>query len=235
MSTQFDFQRQQSAEGRGGPLQNQRSSSKKRPSKRPHRQSPMNTAELSDAGLVAPNSPQRHSKFLQEGITMSPTDREGNSGPIVDNARTVGRTSQLSSSAYSAPITGPPIQGDPQFSPLSPEDSPLPHNSQKRSTGLSLFPTKTNENPAPPPTAFIPTASTPTHNGSSVARSDSFSTNSALHVPTYLNYGTQSVEHLSLAAALEWKKAHKKSKKSARVPPVQGAHLLNELKHRDHV
>jgi hypothetical protein len=66
-------------------------------------------------------------------------------------------------------------------------------------------------------------------------RSDSISTRSISTVPTSQYGSYQSLGHLSFAAILEWKTAHKKSKKNVRVPPVRGADLLDKCNDRDHV
>ena len=68
-----------------------------------------------------------------------------------------------------------------------------------------------------------------------MTRSDSVSTRSVSTVPTSQYGSYQSLGHLSLAAILDWKKAHKKSKKNSRVPPVRGADLLDKCNGRDHV
>jgi hypothetical protein len=44
-----------------------------------------------------------------------------------------------------------------------------------------------------------------------------------------------SMEYLSVNTCIEWKKAHKKIKKQSKVPPLPGAHLMEDLKDRDHV
>jgi hypothetical protein len=45
----------------------------------------------------------------------------------------------------------------------------------------------------------------------------------------------QAMDYLSVSTCLEWKKAHKKVKNHAQVPPLPGAHLLKALNGRDHV
>jgi hypothetical protein len=233
VSSHFDFPRQLPTEGRRGPSQSQRSSSHQRLGKRPHRQSTMTNAESSDDGLVGPSSSQLYAEFLQEGIVMSTTDGKGNSGSIVDNSKTGDRGSRPSLPAHTASMTAPAIQGDLPSS-MSLNDHSL-HNPQKRSLGLSLFPTNSSKSQATPHTIDIPFEKASTYRDNSLARSDSISNNSVSTVPTHIYNTSQSAKQLSLAAVLEWKKAHKKSKKKARVPPVRGADLLDKLNDRDHV
>ena len=194
----------------------------------------MNTGELSDDGFVAPNAPELCSEFSQEGIAMSPTDGEGNSGSVVDNERTIGQGNRHPSSTYSIPIIGPAVQSDSPSYPFSPDHFHIPPKSQKRSPELSSFPSTIHTNPAPPPTVINPITRTSIHHDSLVARSGPFPNNLGLPAPTHLSGRAHSVEYLSLAAAIEWKKAHK-VKKHARVPSLPGANVLDELKDRDHV
>jgi hypothetical protein len=233
-SSQFDFRRHLSTEGRPRPLQSRRSSGYKKPNELSHGQSHMITAALSDDGLVAPNAPETCSGFSQEGITMSPTDGEGNSDSAVDNEKTIGQGSRHPSSAYSIPIIGPAVQSDPPPYPFNPDHYHIPPKSPKRSPGLSSFLSTIHTNPAPPPAVISPITRTSTHRDNFVERSGPFSNNLELPAPAHQSGRAHSVEHLSLAAALEWKKAHK-VKKHARVPSLPGANLLDELKDRDHV
>jgi hypothetical protein len=231
-SSQYDFYRHLSTEGRPR-LQSRRSSGHKSPNELSHRQSYMNTAELSDDRLLGPNAPELHSEFSQ-GTTMSPADGEENSDSVVDNEKTIGQGSHHPSIAYSIPITSPAVESDSPSYPFSPEHFRIPPKSQKR-LGLSSFPSTIHPNPAPLPTLINPIGSTSTYHDGPVARPEPFPNNLELPAPTHLSGRAHSVEHLSLAAALEWKKAHKKVKKHARVPSLPGANLLDELKDRDHV
>jgi hypothetical protein len=234
VSSHFDFPRQVPAEQRRGPSPSQRSSGHQRPGKRPHRQSLKDTVESSDDGLVGPSSSQLYAEFLQESITMPSIDTKGNNNSIVDNTRSGNRGSRPSSSANTASITGPASQS--VFpSPMSSGDSPILQTTQKRSQGFSLFPTKTTNNQPPPSTVDLPVAKAPTYHDRPLTRSDSISNNSVSTVPTDQYSIYQFARQLSLAAVLEWKRAHKKSKKNARVPPVRGADLLDKLNDRDHV
>jgi len=52
---------------------------------------------------------------------------------------------------------------------------------------------------------------------------------------TPLPIHTQSMDYLSVDTCLEWKKAHKKVKNHAQVPPLPAAYLLKALNGRDHV
>jgi hypothetical protein len=233
-SSRYDFHRHLSTEARLRPLQSWRLSGHKMPNELSHGQTHMNTGELSDDGSVAPNAPERRSEFLQEGMAMSLTDGEGNSDSVVDNEKTIGQGSRHPSSAYSIPIIGPVVRADTLSYPFSPDHFQIPPKSQKRSTQLSSFPSTVHTNPAPPPTVINPMTRTSTHHDSFVARSRPSPNNLELPAPTYLSGRAHSVEHLSLAAAIEWKKAHK-VKKHARVPSLPGTNLLDELKGRDHV
>jgi hypothetical protein len=220
-SSQYNFHRHLSTEGRPRPLQSWRSSSHKKPNELFHGQSHMNTRELFDDGLVAPNTPELYSEFSQEGIALSPTNGEGNSDSVIDNERTI-------------PIIGPAVQSDSPSYPFSPEHFHIPPKTQNRSPELSSFPSTIHTNPAPPLTVINPITKTSTYHDSLVARSRPFSNNLELPTPTHLSGRAHSVEHLSLAAAIEWKKAHK-VKKHVRVPSLPGANLLDDLKDRDHV
>ncbi len=287
-SSHFDFPRQVPTEGRRGPPQSQsqgqgqgqshsqRSSSVQRPVRRPYRHSPMSNADLSDDGLGAPSSSQLYAEYLQEGMTADPIDSKDSSkarSAVAGNASTLDRDTRRASSAYSESTTSRSIQGNLPSS-MNP-DEPLPlQNSQKRSQGLSLFPTNT-KSALPNLTDEIPSTkalsnhgypairsdshsnpsaanmstnqySTPQASESSigntsagqdrpVTRSDSISNRSVSTVPTSQYTAYQSAPHLSVAAVLDWKKAHKKSKKNARVPPVRGADLLDKCNGRDHV
>jgi hypothetical protein len=237
-SSQYDFYRHLSTEGRLRPLQSWRLSGHKMPNELSHGQSHMNTRELSDDGLVAPNAPEPYSEFSQEGIAMSPTDGEGNSDSVVDNKRTIGQVSRHPSSTYSIPIIGPAVQSDSPSYPFSPDHFHIPPKSPKRSPELSSIPSTIHTNPAPPPTVVNtvvnPITRTSTHHDSLLARTGPFPNNLEVPAPTRLSGRAHSVEHLSLAAAIEWKKAHK-VKKHSRVPSLPGANLLDELKDRDHV
>src|SRR5947207_4961229 len=73
-------------------------------------------------------------------------------------------------------------------------------------------------------------AETATHLDTPQAPTEFSYNNLAIPVPTNLSERTHQVEYLSLAAALEWKKASKKVKKHTRIPPLPSAHLLDELK-----
>jgi hypothetical protein len=231
-SSQYNVYRHLSTEARPRPLQSWRSSGHKMPNELSHGQTHMNTGELSDDGPVAPNAPELCSEFSQEGIAISPTDGEGNSGSIVDNEKTIGQGSRHPSSVYSIPIMGPAVQSDSPSYPFNPDHFQIPPKSPKRSTQSSSFPSTSHTNPAPPPTVTI--TRTSTHYDSVAARSGPFPNNLELPAPTHLSGRAHSVEHLSLAAAIEWKKAHK-VKKHARVPSLPGTNLLDELKGRDHV
>lgn len=83
-----------------------------------------------------------------------------------------------------------------------------------------------------------PLAKTSTYT-SSLTRSDSISNTSISTIPTKTSVSDQSgpIGHLSLTAALEWKKALKKSKKNGGLlPPVHGASsVIEKLKDRDHI
>lgn len=46
---------------------------------------------------------------------------------------------------------------------------------------------------------------------------------------------TAGFEYLSLNTCIEWKKTHKKVKKSTKLPPLPGAYILEDLNTRDHV
>jgi len=233
-SSQYDFHRHLSTEGRPRPLQSWRSSGHKMPNELSHGQTHMNTGELSDDRAVAPNAPELCSEFSQEGIAMSPTGGEGKSDSVVDNGKTIGQGSRHPSSAYSIPIIGPAVRSDSPSYPFSPDHFQIPRKSQKRPTQLSSFPSTIHTNPAPPPTVINPITRISTHHDSLVARSGPFPNDLELLAPTHQSGTAHSVEHLSLAAAIEWKKAHK-VKKHARVPPLPGANLLDGLKDRDHV
>jgi hypothetical protein len=234
VSSQFDFPRQVPAERRRGPSPSQRQSSLQRRGKRPYMQSLKDTVESSDDGLVGPSSSQLYAEFLQESITTSSINSKGNYGPIADNTRTGGRGSQSSSSAYTASMPGPVGQGVLPSS-MTLDDPPLLHNPQKQWQGFSLFPTKASNSQPPPSTVDVPVSKAPTYHDRPMTRSDSISNRSVSTVPTTQYNTYQSGRHLSLAAVLEWKKAHKKSKKNVRVPPVRGADLLDKLNDRDHV
>jgi hypothetical protein len=238
VSSHFEnFSRQMPGEGRHGPSPSQRSSSgHQRPGKRPHRQSLQDTVESSDDGLVGPSSSQLYAEFLQESIAKSSINTKGNNGngPNIDYTKTSDRGSRSSSKAYTTSTTGPAVQ-DVFQSSMSLDDPPVLHNSQQRSQGFSLFPTKTSSSQPLPSTVEAPVAKVPTHHERPMTRSDSISNGSVSTVPTNHYSAYQSAGHLSLAGVLEWKKAHKKSKKNARVPPVRGADLLDKLNNRDHV
>lgn len=236
VSSHFEnFSRQVPAERRRGPSPSQRSSSShQRPGKRPHRQPLKDTVESSDDGLVGPSSSQLYAEFLQESIATTSIDTKGNNSSIIEYTRTGDRGSRPSSNAYTASLTGPAVQ-DVLPSSMSLDDPPLFHSPQKRSQGFSLFPTKTSNSQLPPSTVDVPVAKAPTYHERPMTRSDSFSNDSVSTVPTNQYSAYQSAGPLSLAGVLEWKKAHKKSKKNARVPPVRGADLLDKLNNRDHV
>lgn len=237
-STLFDFQGQIPTEGRRGTPQSQRSPGRRISSKRTFERSNTTATRLSDDSVGAPAPLAMQAEFPQESIALFPTDIKKNNDSIADNSKTMDRSSPPLSNTYSAPMTNLTVQGNSISPPISVEDiPPLPQSSQKRLPGLSLFPKKANQSPAPtpPPPVADPVVNDSSHYESHVARSDSLSNASSLHIPSSLDSGSRSVGHLSLAAALEWKRAHKKSKKNARVPSVSGVYLLNGLKDRDHV
>jgi hypothetical protein len=252
VNPQHDVYRRLSNEGQLRTLQNRRSSGQ--PSDISHRQSHIIATRLSDNRLMAPNELGPRVEFLQEAITMTPTDGEGNSDSFVDDAKTIGQVSRQSSSAYFVPITGQAVQREPPSSsayfvpitsqavqreppsyPYSPDDFPIPPRSEKRPKALPLQPLTSPTSQAPQPPVVKHTAKTSIHHQIPVARYASFSNNPALHVSTHLSGRAHSVEYLSLAEALEWKKAHKKPKKRGRESSLRGADLLDVLKHRDHV
>jgi len=233
VSSHFDFPRQVPVERRCGPSPSQRSSGHQRPGKRPHRQSLKDTVESSDDGLVGPSSSQLYAEFLQESITVSSIDIKGNNSFIVDNTRSGDRGSRPSS-AYTASVTGPTGQGVLPSS-MSLNDPPILQHPQKRLQGFSLFPTMTTNSQPLPSSVDLPVAKAPTYHDHPLTRSDSISNNSVSTVPSDQYSTYQFARQLSLAAVLEWKRAHKKSKKNARVPPVRGADLLDRLNDRDHV
>ena len=234
VSSQYDFHRHLSSEGRPRPRHSQRSSGQKRVNDFSPAQLHMKTTESPDEETEASEALDLDTEFAQDSTTMSPVDREEKGAPVFDSPKAVGRGSQHSSSGYSIPIMRPPVQNDPPSYHFSPEDIQVPPKSQKRPQGLSLFPSATHPPPVPLAPVAIPAMKTSTLNDNAVAHSESIPQNAALPVLEHLNDRAYSAEYLSLTTALEWKKAHK-VKKHAKVPSLPGSDLLAGLKDRDHV
>lgn len=86
----------------------------------------------------------------------------------------------------------------------------------KRGIGFSLFPTRSRHESSAPRRRI---------HDFSVPQSPSLSSGAV----------TQNLEYISLNTCLEWKKANKKVKKHANVPPLLSVGLMEELSGRDHV
>ena len=129
-------------------------------------------------------------------------------------------SSSHNSSIYSQPIHSPSGQDDSFLDALSyiptTDETPQEAKSSKRGIGFSLFPTRSRNGSSAPPRRI---------HDVSVPQSPSLS--SAAMAP--------SLEYISLNTCLEWKKANKKVKKHASVPPLLSVELMEELSGRDHV
>jgi hypothetical protein len=229
-SLQYDFHRQYSNEAKPRPLPNWRLSSQKLLNEMSLRQSFIQPAELPDSGLVSPNERPR-----AEFTSVAPAESEVIDDPFVDDEKTIGRVSRRSSSVYSIPLTGAAAQSDSPSHPYSLKNYPIPPKSPNRPLTVSFFPQKDYTSQSPTLTVPKPTANTSILPQNPVAPSKSSSNNPALLMSTDLSGGDHSVEHLSLAEVLEWKKANKKPKKRGGDSTLRGANLLDVLRDRDHV
>jgi hypothetical protein len=123
------------------------------------------------------------------------------------------------------------------------DEQNIPVKSQKR-LGFSLFPTKTREGS---PLNLSADATRPAEKSffnrdrnnstASVPRSIPSlpSDASVLSSPMEPLPNTDNMDFLSVNTCLEWKKAHKKVKKSSKVPPLPGQDAIEGLTGRDHV
>jgi hypothetical protein len=166
---------------------------------------------------------------------MTQTNGEGDSESFLDDGKTIGRASRRSSSIYSVPITGLAVQSDSPSNQYGLGDCQETRKSQNQPQALPLITQMGHTSQASHPFAVKPTENTSIHHQNPLAHTDLLSNNPALSTPTTLSGRAHSVEYLSLADALEWKRAHKKPKKYAGNSPLRGADLLSVLKGRDHV
>lgn len=126
-----------------------------------------------------------------------------------------------------------------------PSEQPPPRpKSSKRNGGLSLFPSK-NWNAGSAVTQIrrsIEKVSSSQHSSedanANVPRSmvvRSSTSGSLPSLPGGYDDHASRFTYLSLNTAYEWKMAQKKTKKSSKVPPLPGAHMLTDLNNRDHI
>ena len=183
--------------------------------------------------------------FQQAVEQMDPNNRNSVLGDLrrVDEPSKLGRagsraSSRHSSSGYST-STRQSIHQD-----SHPNELNVPSKSQKRLGGFSLFPSKTREaSPLPQSSEAIRPAEKKffgrdrNNSTASVPRSNTSLPSNAgiLSSPAEASPGGKNLDFLSLNTCLEWKKAHKKVKKSSQVPPLPGAESIEGLKGRDHV
>ncbi|KAF8861721.1 hypothetical protein BDZ45DRAFT_240628 [Acephala macrosclerotiorum] len=248
VSVNYDFHKHIPNEGRPRILQRHQSANEYRgpPRAISHGLSQMNATDWDNASTVAPAS-DTASMFVQKAINMplpSSSERYAmHSDSRFDDVKTLRRaTSQASSQQSSARSANSrhSVQTDNRsiHSARSQEESaPIPPKSAKRGLGFSLFPTKPRSASSPlSPSPLSPESPRP---GISRAPTDESmprsmpSLNPDL-VPELSDRGS-APEYLSLNTALEWKKAHKKVKKSSKLPPLPGASALENLNDRDHV
>ncbi|PVH79310.1 hypothetical protein DL98DRAFT_632606 [Cadophora sp. DSE1049] len=134
-------------------------------------------------------------------------------------ARAESFSSNHQSSTYSQPISSPTSQDDSFLDALSyvPTADEIPQETKpsKRGIGFSLFPSRSRNEPSSHHTRV---------HDLSLPKSPSLS--SAAVVPN--------LEYISLNTCLEWKKANKKVKKHANVPPLLSVAMMEELSGRDH-
>ncbi|KAH7400296.1 hypothetical protein BKA64DRAFT_642452 [Cadophora sp. MPI-SDFR-AT-0126] len=133
--------------------------------------------------------------------------------------RAKSTASSHQSSNYSQPVRSPTLENDSfidalSYIPTADEITQEPKPS-KRGIGFSLFPTRSSHEPSVHQKRI---------HDVSVPKSPSVL--SATVAPN--------LEYISLNTCLEWKKANKKVKKHANVPPLLSATMMEELSRRDH-
>ena len=193
--------------------------------------------------------------YTHEEETLPPNEIRPNRNSVlgdlrtvlsVDETKTLGRvasraSSRHSSSGYSS-STRQSVHQD--TNSIRPDELSIPAKSQKRLGGFSLFPTKTRE--ASPLTLSSEAARPAEKSFFSRDRNNSTasvprsvpplpSNASVISSPTEDSPNNDNMDFLSLNTCLEWKKAHKKVKKSSKVPPLPGAGSIEGLNGRDHV
>jgi hypothetical protein len=231
ISLQADFNKQIPNEGRPRVLQRQSSNEYRPHHRKPHSQSPYTASSsppLSSAFMLPPPLSE-HPAYSQSTVLPAPEQKWATSSVISDT-----RPSQPASFVEEHRTHMQlPSRANSRQSTVSSNNSepPLRPKSQKRNGGFSLFPTR-NWN-----SQRRSLEKTTTNNDdvprSAVRSSMSSSTPSLPPLPDQPQ--TPSFEYLSLNTCLEWKKAHKKVKKNTKVPPLPGAHMLEDLDNRDHI
>jgi hypothetical protein len=226
-SVQYDFQRRNSIEGRPRTLRSQGSyESRSRPPAFSSRMPYISNNEWPDKTSVTPTLSEQHPPACAQSTAVSTNGSEWNGGSvagdpkIADETRSVCRSASGASNASNQASSNFFLREALAMDPPSEEAQTL--ESRKR-PGFSLFPLRSRKD-----------SSAASHPGP-------FERTMTKHhdaVPdgvTPLPIHTQSMDYLSVNTCLEWKKAHKKVKKHAQVPPLPGAYQLKVLNGRDHV
>lgn len=226
-----DFSKQVPNEGRPRAVQIQPSYEYRSPPRKPlsHLSYSNNTAPASSSFMLPPPLSE-HPAYSQSPLgpppeqrwvtAPAPSDsRPPQPAPSVEDTRATSRAASRQSSA-SSHLSEPAVRP----------------KSQKRTGGFSLFPSR---NWSSQRRSSIEKSTTSEENvPRSLNRSSmSSSTPSLPALPDQHQSQSPSFEYLSLNTCLEWKKAHKKVKKNSKVqvPPLPGAHMLEDLKGRDHI
>jgi hypothetical protein len=231
ISLQLDY-KQTSVEGRPRVLQRQSSYEYKSPPRKTTSHSSTSNYNVSQNNtFMLPPPLAEHPAYIETSATQA-SDSEWNSSRAPGDTQ-LPQPTPLNGESESHQATR--INSRNSSISSHPSEPVIRPKSQKRPGGFSLFPSRNWSNATSSrPIDKSKNEATPR----SLARSSISS--SAPSLPTASNQSqwqpqSPSFEYLSLNTCLEWKRAHKKVKKSSKVPPLPGAHMLEDLNDRDHI
>lgn len=226
-----DFSKQVPNEGRPRAVQKQPSYEHRSPPRKPLSQfSYSNNSAPASGSFMLPPPLSEHPAYSQSPIAPLPEQRWA-TGAVASNSRPPQQAPFVEENVATSRAASR------QSSASSHLSEPLARpKSQKRAGGFSLFPSR---NWSSQRRSSIEKSTTSEDNvPRSLNRSSMSSSAPSLPpLPDQHQPQTASFEYLSLNTCLEWKKAHKKVKKNSKVqvPPLPGAHMLEDLNGRDHI